>query len=53
VSPKASGSVPEIVQLPAGRVPLVLIAPEPETRTPQGSEVATKLTAPFWPVVVS
>jgi hypothetical protein len=47
-----SESVPETTQLPAGRLPVVLIAPEDETTTPQDDDVVTKLTVPC-PVVTS
>jgi hypothetical protein len=53
VSWEASESVPETVQLPAGRVPEVVMTPEEETRTPQAFDVLTKVTAPLWPLVTS
>jgi hypothetical protein len=53
VSPKSTESVPDTVQLPASRVPVVLMPPEDETTSPQGSEVVTKLTGPAWPLVAS
>ena len=44
--------MPETVQLPALRLPPVVIAPDDETRTPQAVDVVTKLTVPL-PVVAS
>jgi hypothetical protein len=48
-----SESVPDTTQLPVCRLPVVLIAPEDETTTPQATDVVTKLTRPAGPVVAS
>jgi hypothetical protein len=48
-----SASVPDATQLPFGRVPVVLMAPDDETSSPQGLEEVTKLTALFWSLVSS
>jgi hypothetical protein len=48
-----SESVPDTTQLPECRVPVVLIAPEDETTTPQATDVVTKLTRPAGPFVAS
>jgi hypothetical protein len=45
--------VPETVQLPAPRLPVVVIAPEDETTPPHEVLPVTKVTAAFCPVVTS
>jgi hypothetical protein len=42
-------SVPQVVQWPAARRPLVVIAPEDDTATPQDLEVVTNQTWPWRP----
>jgi hypothetical protein len=46
-----SRSVPDTVQLPAGRLPAVLTAPSGDTTTPHAVEVVAKMTGPNCPVV--
>ena len=45
--------MPDTTQLPVCRLPVVLIAPEEETTTPQADDVVTKLTRPLGPFVAS
>ena len=45
--------MPETVQVPVCRLPVVVIAPEDEATTPQAVDVVTKLTRPLGPVVAS